>query len=46
MKVYTSLPMGQTAALKVKNELKATSHQKLATDGASPELIPNRTDGL
>ena len=46
MKVYTSLPIGQTAAWKVKNGLEATSHQKLATDGASPELIPTRTDGL
>ena len=46
MKVYTSLPIGRTAAWKVKNGLKATSHQKLATDGASPELIPTRTNGL
>ena len=46
MKVYTFLSIGQTAACKVKNRLKAISHQKLATDGASPELIPTRTDGL
>ena len=46
MKVYTSLPIGQTAAWKVKNGLEATSHQKLATDGAPPELIPTHTDGL
>ena len=43
MKVYTSLPIGQTAAWKVKNGLEATSHQKLATDGASPELIYTHT---
>ena len=41
-----SLPIGQTAAWKVKNGLEATSYQKLATDGASSELIPTRTDGL
>ena len=46
MKVYTSFPIGQTAAWKVKNGLEATSYQKLVTDGASPELIPTRTDGL
>ena len=47
MKVYTSLTIGQTAAWKVvKNGLEATSHQKLATGGVSPELIPTRTDGL
>ena len=45
MKVYTSLPLDQTAAWKVKNGLEATSHQKLATDGASLELIPIHTDG-
>ena len=46
MKVYTSLPIAQIAAWKVKNGLEATSHQKLATDGATPELIPTRTDSL
>ena len=45
-KVYISLPIGQTAAWKFKNGLEATSHQKLATDDASHELIPTRTDGL
>ena len=46
MKVYTSLPIGQTAAWKIKNGLEATSHQKLAAESASPELIPNHTDDL
>ena len=46
MKVNTFLPIGQTAAWKVKNGLEATSHQKLATDDAPPELIPTHTDDL
>ena len=39
-------PIGQYSGLKDQNRLEATSHQKLATDGASPELTPTHTESL
>ena len=39
-------PIGQYSSLEDQNRLEATSHQKLATDGASPELTPVHTESL
>ena len=38
--------IGQHSSLVDQNRPAATSHQKLATDGASPELIPTHTESL
>ena len=41
------LPLiGRSSGLQDQNRQEATSHQKLATDGASPELTPTHTECL
>ena len=37
---------GLSSGLEGQNRLEATSHQELATDGASPELTPTHTECL
>ena len=39
-------PIGQYSDFEDQNRLEATSHQKLAADGASPKLIPTHTESL
>ena len=39
-------PVGQYSGLKDQNRSEATFHKKLATDGASLELIPTHTESL
>ena len=45
-KSQTLPPIGQFSGLEDQNRLEATSHQKMATDGASPELTSTHTERL